>query len=162
METKFYQFNQNNSGGSFVVNNELCHRLFIEASIYKEALDKALELGVYFDGCSTGEDCSCCGDRWYHADEVNLSYYKDKGYTVSTYLSYHEDPNTAIGNLNNKYKDATWITAPNFKDSKVSGGILVKNVEEYAQILANEYGWTTPDARIFYKDGRVIEINKKE
>ncbi len=27
----FYLFNQNNSGGAFIVNDKVCHRLFIEA-----------------------------------------------------------------------------------------------------------------------------------
>lgn len=27
----FYLFSQNNSGGSFIVNDKVCHRLFIEA-----------------------------------------------------------------------------------------------------------------------------------
>ncbi|WP_144625075.1 DUF7296 family protein [Bacillus altitudinis] len=36
------------------------------------------------------------------------------------------------------------------------------NIEEYAQFLADEYGWTSPDARIFYKDGTVTEINKRK
>ena len=33
-----------------------------------------------------------------------------------------------------------------------------EGIEEYAQYLANEYGWTNPDGRIFYKDGTVKEI----
>ena len=32
------------------------------------------------------------------------------------------------------------------------------NIEEYAQYIANNYGWTTPDVRIYYKDGTVKEI----
>lgn len=23
--------------------------------------------GVYFDGCASGQDCDCCGDRWWRA-----------------------------------------------------------------------------------------------
>nr|DAQ95528.1 MAG TPA: hypothetical protein [Caudoviricetes sp.] len=34
----FYLFNQNNSGGSFIVNDKVCHRLFIEADDGREAL----------------------------------------------------------------------------------------------------------------------------
>ncbi|MEK5308378.1 hypothetical protein [Bacillus sp. FSL M8-0326] len=45
---------------------------------------------------------------------------------------------------------------------KFSGKIKFRNIEEYAQFLADEYGWTTPDARIFYKDGTVTEINKRK
>lgn len=36
--------------------------------------------------------------------------------------------------------------------------ISFSNIEEYAQYLANTYGWTTPDARIYYKNGTVKEI----
>jgi hypothetical protein len=49
--TKFYEFDQNNSGGSFVVNDKVCHRVII---------DKAETLGIHFDGWG---DCSCCGNR---------------------------------------------------------------------------------------------------
>ena len=37
------------------------------------------------------------------------------------------------------------------------------SVEEYAQRTANNsYEWTTPSCRIFYLDGKVVEIFKKE
>jgi len=62
--TKFYGFTQNNSGGSFVENESLCHRLFIEAESLGEAIDKAEELGCYWGGVEAGIDCPCCGDRW--------------------------------------------------------------------------------------------------
>lgn len=63
--TKFYDFDQNNSGGSFITNDKLCWKLFIEAETYDEAVNKAEELGCYWDGVEEGIDCSCCGDRWY-------------------------------------------------------------------------------------------------
>jgi hypothetical protein len=37
LTSKFYQFDQNNSGGSFVTDHNLCHRLFIEAFSEEEA-----------------------------------------------------------------------------------------------------------------------------
>lgn len=57
----FYQFRQNNSGGSFdgFVN------IIIEASTPGEANEIAPEYGIYFNGVSKGIDCDCCGDRWY-------------------------------------------------------------------------------------------------
>src|SRR3990167_7584500 len=58
---KFYEFSQNNSGGSFVVDENLCHRLFIEADTKNIAKEKMLDLGAYFDGEG---DCECCGNRW--------------------------------------------------------------------------------------------------
>lgn len=35
---------------------------------------------------------------------------------------------------------------------------IFKNIEEFAQYMADEYGWTSPDVRIFYIDGEVKEI----
>ena len=119
---KFIEYTQNNSGGSFTTNDKLCHRVFIEVPEDQEKVsdDKALELGIYFDGCRDAIDCSCCGDRWYHA-----------------------------------YK---FVTFP-FKFSEEDTFI---SIEQYAQYLADNYGWTTPDIRIYYLDGRVQEIFKTE
>lgn len=30
------------------------------------------------------------------------------------------------------------------------------------QYLADNYGWTNPDGRIFYKEGKVIEVFKNK
>lgn len=108
----FYQWNQNNSGGIFVVNDQLCHRIIVEADTMKEAEHKAFDMGVYYNGCYDGIDCDCCGDRWYCADTVDI-------------------PNESYS---------------------------YDSVEDYAQHLADEYGWTTPDIRIFYKNGEVEDI----
>jgi hypothetical protein len=61
---KFFLFRQNNSGGSFVINDNVAHSVIIEAYSPKEADARAEAIGVYFDGCMTGRDCDCCGDRW--------------------------------------------------------------------------------------------------
>lgn len=111
----FYEFHQNNTGGSFEVTDTLCRRLFIEADSEAEAITKAEELGCYWDGVVKGIDCPCCGDRWYRH--------------------------------------------PRLVDEVTFGNIRFSNIEEYAQYLANNYGgWTTPEARIFYADGKVVEI----
>lgn len=60
----WYEFTQNNSGGYFDVDDQVCHRVYIEAEDIEEACDKAYELGVYFDGVEKGLDCGCCRDRW--------------------------------------------------------------------------------------------------
>ena len=62
--TKFFHFRQNNSGGSFKVNEAVAHNVIIEAYSAKEANARAVEIGIYFNGCDTGADCNCCGDRW--------------------------------------------------------------------------------------------------
>lgn len=119
---KWYLFDQNNSGGSFVVNDLLCHRLFIEASSKEEACNKAEGFGVYFDGYG---DCPCCGNRWSSPTELEFPI---------------------------DCRKSVW-------------GIVFLTVEEYAQFLANEYGWTDPDARIFHAntvDGKLLEIWRKK
>lgn len=60
----FYEFDQNNTGGTFVADEDLGYKVFIEAEGSSEAIDKALDIGIYFNGCRTGNDCPCCGDRW--------------------------------------------------------------------------------------------------
>ena len=35
-------------------------------------------------------------------------------------------------------------------------------MNDVVALLADEYGWTSPDARIFYQDGTVTEINKRK
>lgn len=66
-KSKFFGFNQNNSGGSFDVDENVCEYVIIEAKSVEQANNRAEEIGIYFDGCSKGLDCSCCGDRWNEA-----------------------------------------------------------------------------------------------
>lgn len=58
----FYEYSQNNSGGSF--DEEMGHSVFIEAATAEEANDRAEGMGIYFNGVENGRDCPCCGDRW--------------------------------------------------------------------------------------------------
>jgi len=118
---KTYQFSQNNSGGSFITDSVLCHRLFIEAPNAATANAIAQSKGVYFDGCENGTDCPCCGDRWYEADEGD---------------------------------------AIDLQSLSKSYDIRFPDVRAYAQHLANQYGWTKPDARILHHDGTVTEVFK--
>lgn len=62
----FYTFNQNNSGGSFVFDGSagISHYVIIEESDARRADFEAEDIGLYFNGCASGRDCSCCGDRW--------------------------------------------------------------------------------------------------
>lgn len=117
----FYEYKQNNSGGSFDVDDKLCNRLFIEADSAKIANRIAEGLGCYWNGVDAGLDCECCGDRWTPRSEgdwrcVNLD--------------------------------------------KVNEWYGVNTIEEYAQYLADKYGMTIPDARIYYANGTVKEIFK--
>lgn len=71
----FYQYRQNNSGGSFIKNSEVNELVIIEAENDYAADDKAAEIGIYFDGCENDIDC---GDRWSRSSEGGTkvpSYY---------------------------------------------------------------------------------------
>lgn len=43
--------------------------VYIEAENAEEANEKALQIGIYFNGVEDGIDCPCCGDRWYPVSE---------------------------------------------------------------------------------------------
>ncbi len=61
MADRFYCFDQNNSGGHLAGP---ALYVIIEAPDADAANARAEQLGLYFDGCQQGWDCSCCGDRW--------------------------------------------------------------------------------------------------
>jgi len=82
---KFFLFMQNNSGGSFHVNETVAHNVIIEAYSVKDANARAEDVGTYFNGCGIGADCSCCGDRWYEAQDYD---------GTDTPLIYGEPPET--------------------------------------------------------------------
>lgn len=144
MQTKFYVFSQNNSGGSFVVDDKLCHRLFIEATDEGEAVRIAESMGVYFNGCAQGIDCSCCGDRWYYPDEITMP---------QPYGTYTKDEAEKISE---KYDITKEAVKPTYRNRDTA--IKFNTIESYAQYLADNFGWEAPDARIFYKNGEVKEI----
>lgn len=160
-ELKWYLFDQNNSGGSFVVNDKVCHRLFIEAESFDDAVEKAEDIGCYWNGVEEGRDCPCCGDRWnnWNDDPVDIEEYKTEGYKVGIYDNIYSDTRST---WEEKYRRYGVIEEPKFETryslKKYAGKIRFNNIEEYAQYLANEYGWTVPDARVYYNDGNVKEI----
>jgi hypothetical protein len=62
--TKFYCFNQNNSGGSFKGSQYV----IVEALNSDDANRRAEDFGIYFGGRG---DCRCCGSRWSTVGEYN-------------------------------------------------------------------------------------------
>lgn len=69
---KFYQFSQNNSGGKFIIDpiRGIGSIVIIEAINKQDAINKALKIGIYFEGVDQGLDCACCGDRWFRPFEL--------------------------------------------------------------------------------------------
>lgn len=64
--SKFWDIWQNNSGGSFHFDEAagITHFVVVEANDVYHATARAEEIGLYWNGCDAGRDCSCCGDRW--------------------------------------------------------------------------------------------------
>ena len=81
---KYFHFRQNNSGGSFDIDDKVAHHVIIQAHSATEANRLAVDVGIYFDGCESGSDCSCCGDRWYESWDAG----------DATPLIYDQDPAT--------------------------------------------------------------------
>ena len=157
---KWFEFEQNNSFGYFEVNDKVCSRLFIEAESFEKAKLKAEELGCYWDGVLKGIDCPCCGDRWSdYAWEVEIKKMRTKGYEVYVFDNIYSD---AASEWNRKYGKHDIVETPVFIEKygyrKYVGKIKFNNIEEYAQYLSNEFGYTTPDSRIYYENGDVKEI----
>jgi hypothetical protein len=82
---KYFHYSQNNSGGSFDIDDKVAHHVIIQAHSASEANKLAEDVGIYFNGCDDGRDCSCCGDRWSPA-------WRDEG--TDTPTIYGEDPAT--------------------------------------------------------------------
>ena len=67
--TKFFEFQQNNSGGEFIFdhNKGIGVNVIIEAFNADHANKIAIKKGLYFNGVICQIDCGCCGDRWREA-----------------------------------------------------------------------------------------------
>ena len=171
MKTKFYEVTQNNTGGSFDVDANVCHRMFIEAESEEQANRIAENLGCYWDGVEKGMDCSCCGDRWYGSSKVDIDDInkKWKGYEVYEWVSEKRGnviKDVVLKDLKSRYPGATWLSEPVLEEKygsvRAIGRIQIDSIERYAQVLADMYGWTKPDCRIFYKNDEVVEIFSKK
>jgi hypothetical protein len=156
---KFYEFTQNNTGGSFDCNDRLCRRLIIEANNEEQAIEKAESLGCYWNGVEEGYDCSCCGDRWYrYSDEIIIN----GSYPIIEYNC------SDIDSVKEKFKNFSFLQEPKVVEKKigktlyttVEASIKLENIEDYAELMTKLYGgWTKPDTRIFYFDGSVSEFD---
>jgi len=91
---RWFSFRQNNSGGTFVQDEDVDIHVFIEADDAIHANEYAKLHGIYFDGVSKGRDCSCCGDRWYEVDDGDYDVYNTIPDTIKHLRQY--DLNHAI------------------------------------------------------------------
>lgn len=91
----FYNFHQNNSFGYFVENDNVAYNVIVEADNANDANKRAEDIGIYFDGCSKGIDCQCCGDRWkrcWDGYEYEVpSIYGESVCDEDKYILYYKD-----------------------------------------------------------------------
>ena len=95
---KWFEYSQNNSGGSFHKDDDVSITVLVQATSSAKADRDAVEkAGVYFNGCASGADCSCCGDRWHEAwDDAGMESFKTHhwvtgvGYETNTYNTIEE------------------------------------------------------------------------
>jgi hypothetical protein len=59
-ELQLFQFSQNNSGGFFVVHDNVAHEVFVQAHSVDDANAKAKALGLF-----DLHFCECCGPRFH-------------------------------------------------------------------------------------------------
>jgi hypothetical protein len=94
----FYQYQQNNSGGSFI--RKFGHSVYVEAASAAYADNRAEAVGIYFDGCSDGRDCPCCGDRWSRAwGEPDAKDFPELRAAIESELDYARGWGLGIGVL---------------------------------------------------------------
>lgn len=93
--TKLYVFPQNNTFGTFDAG--VGHTVLVEALTPEEACARAQTVGVYFNGCATGRDCDCCGDRWYTPYYDPLPFERPLGIdTLEAYLPRYSERNLRV------------------------------------------------------------------
>lgn len=89
LDTGWYEYRQNNSGGHFAYSDGVSNFVLIEASSVDKANSKAESIGIYFNGCDEGIDCDCCGDRWYEEYEAMTEFttysFRKGGYGATTH-----------------------------------------------------------------------------
>jgi hypothetical protein len=105
-----YEYSQNNSGGSFTVDDEVTIRVYIEADSAGEANRKAEEFGIYFDGYG---DCPCCGNRWQEASEPDC---KD------------------VQELETRFDGPGWRAGQNYFDSYIADWVKVGEAAAYVYL----------------------------
>ena len=70
---KWFEFDQNNSGGYYIENDVVGSRVFVQAPSAEEASNIAADLTEPYS-----EFCECCGERWH------LYKAESEGYDVPT------------------------------------------------------------------------------
>lgn len=110
----FFTYHQNNSGGGFDHDTEkgIGYYVIIEANDSDESDRIAENIGLYFNGCDSGMDCECCGDRWgsaweqtevpsIYGEDVSSGEYADSMWGIGSYIHYKDGRIVKIRSIKN-------------------------------------------------------------
>ena len=96
-EPLWYHYDQNNSGGYFISNDDVGEDVFIQAYSAEEADEMAWEIVREYT-----EYCDCCGERWYIDAHTGTKVPEKYGKSVvdGSYKPYYDDGHAILYGLN--------------------------------------------------------------
>ncbi len=100
-DLKWWHFDQNNSGGYFILNEDVLEDVFIQAGSKEEASSKAEE--IFSDYSSF---CECCGERWstwVYSEGTDVPMFYQTPITESTGGMFHHNCVLYFANGDRKY-----------------------------------------------------------
>lgn len=116
----FFEFDQNNSGGEYVINTELGigEKIIIEAKTAQEAEKKFKALGQAH-GLGFYSYCDCCGERWFGVtEEMQTLAYNDIA------IEHYPIARTAVEKMLDGYIDADCANLfIHFADGTIHGAV---------------------------------------
>ena len=89
--SSFYEFKQNNSGGSFDINEDVSITIVIETMSFQDAVDKFFILTE-----NQSASCPCCSKRWQIDEEDEHIIILKENQTLQEYL--HEQLSFSLYN----------------------------------------------------------------
>ena len=103
----YYTYSQNNSGGTYDVDTRVTFHVIIQAFDSNQADARAEEIGIYFNGVSSGRDCGCCGDRWNFASHGTFKpeIYGEDAHTANNMWSNPGDVFCRVYHLNGRVSE---------------------------------------------------------
>ena len=159
MKINFYEIEQFASNGQYEVNNKVCRVVIIQAESKEQARD--IFMPMIKDSCM----CPNCSNRWnpLYIKQIPLNIWKTVGYPAVIEYPYPE--NRAVEDYWHEVFDSfPSLSAPRWEGGTMSGmarfvGLIYFNdIEQYAKFIAGGYGKTSPDVRIYYLSGEIIEV----
>lgn len=154
MKTQFYEFRQNNSGGYFDVNKNVSTLVVIEATSEQDAIDRLQPLIE-----DQSPSCSCCGDRWSNYNtQIELKKLKTSGIRMSVYVNRHvDDHEERLMDIIKAFNHSVPTLIRHSWGTEFSALVFPQTIEEYCQLMANNYGRSSEYCTIHYINGEICK-----